>query len=145
MKRAVMVFNSGSSSIKFGVYALARASSPELLISGQMEGIDTMPRLIVSDSRGKRLADAVLDPEPGGPISHDDALGSVWKWLDSHRTGLDLVAAGHRVVHGGDRFHGPAVVDRAVLEQLEQLAPLAPMHQPNNLSEIRAIASLKPD
>jgi acetate kinase len=144
MTRALIVINSGSSSIKFGVYALTGSSPPALVVSGQVEGIGTMPRLIASDSSGKRLTDAILSPDSRAPFSHDEALTAVWKWADSHRTGLDMVAAGHRVVHGGDRFHGPAVIDRAVLEQLELLAPLAPMHQPNNLSAIRAIASLKP-
>lgn len=144
MTRQVIVINSGSSSIKFGVYALAGSSPPEIVVTGQVEGIGTTPRLIASDSRGKRLTNATLIPHSRGSFSHDEALTSVWKWLDSRHAGLDLVAAGHRVVHGGDRFQGPAVVDRAVLEQLEKLVPLAPMHQPRNLSAIRAIARLRP-
>lgn len=144
MKRAVLVINSGSSSIKFGVYALTGSSTAERVFSGQVDGIDSRPRFIASDSRGVRLADEVFLPESREQIGHDDALASVWKWLDSHRAGFDLVAAGHRVVHGGERFHGPAMVNPAVLDDLDRLVPLAPMHQPNNLAAIRAIARLHP-
>lgn len=145
MKPAVIVINSGSSSIKFGVYGLATSSAdPELMFSGQAEGIDSRTRFIVSDPGGRRLADSVLSPGSNGPFNHDGALGLVWRWLNGHRAGFDLVAAGHRVVHGGDRFQGPVLVDPAVLDELERLVSLAPLHQPNNLAAIRAIAKLKP-
>ena len=144
MKRALIVINTGSSSIKFGFYGLAESSDPELLFSGRAEGVDERTRFIVSDAAGRRLADSVLSPDSTLPFNHDDALGLVWQWLDSHRAEFDLVAAGHRVVHGGDRFHGPVMVDAAALDYLERLAPLAPLHQPHSLAGIHAIAKKEP-
>lgn len=144
MTPAVVVVNAGSSSIKFGVYSLAAPAGPQLMFSGLAEEADSRTRFVVADSGGSPLADRVTSPDSEGPFNHVDALGFVLRWLDSHRAGFDLVGAGHRVVHGGDRFHGPAIVDTDVLDQLERLAPLAPLHQPNNLAAIHAIAALRP-
>lgn len=144
MTPAVVVVNAGSSSIKFGVYSLAAPSDPELMYSGLAEGIDSRTHFVVADSGGRSLADRIPSPDSEGRFNHADALGLVLRWLNSHGAGFDLVGAGHRVVHGGDRFHGPAIVDAGVLDQLERLAPLAPLHQPNNLAAIHAIAALRP-
>ena len=51
-------------------------------------------------------------------------------WLRQHQERRKLVAIGHRVVHGGEAFSGPVLVDEAVIQGLEALVPLAPLHQP---------------
>ena len=56
----------------------------------------------------------------------------------------DVVAAGHRVVHGGDRYTAPMRINPAVLDQLDALSPLAPLHQPHNLAGIRAVLAQRP-
>ena len=61
-----------------------------------------------------------------------------------HKGGVEIVAAGHRVVHGGLDHRGPAQVTQALLVELETLAPLAPQHQPHNLAGIRACRSSAP-
>jgi acetate kinase len=55
------------------------------------------------------------------------------------------VAVGHRVVHGGEQFAAPVLVDDPILDQLEKLAPLAPLHQPHNLAPIRVIGRIAPN
>ena len=55
-----------------------------------------------------------------------------------------MTAVGHRIVHGGTLFTAPVRLDPAVLDRLEQLTPLAPLHQPHNLAPVRAIADLAP-
>ena len=60
-----------------------------------------------------------------------------------HEDGLRAV--GHRVVHGGDRFRSPTVIDSAVIEAIEALIPLAPLHNPGNLAGIRAARAAFPD
>ena len=60
-------------------------------------------------------------------------------WLREHQEGRKLVAIGHRVVHGGETYSGPVLVDEAVLQALEALVPLAPLHQPHNLEPIRIV------
>jgi acetate kinase len=57
----------------------------------------------------------------------------------------DIVAAGHRVVHGGDRHAFPILINSDVLKNLETLCPLAPLHQPHNLAGIRAVAAQWPE
>ncbi len=144
MKRALLAINSGSSSIKFGVYGLAESSAPDVMFSGRAEAIDARTRFMVADAAGRRLADSVHVSDSALPFNHDSALGLVWRWLDFTRDHFKLVAAGHRVVHGGDLFHVPVMVDATVLDHLERLAPLAPLHQPSNLAGIHAIAKLMP-
>jgi acetate kinase len=73
-------------------------------------------------------------------VSHDAMIGKVL-----YRTGgFPLVAAGHRVVHGGDRFSAPTLIDDDVLAFLRSLMPLAPLHQPHNLAGIVAVRERLP-
>ena len=64
--------------------------------------------------------------------------------LSQRAGGAGVLAAGHRVVHGGARFREPVVVDREVLAVLETFIPLAPLHQPHNLAAIRALLDAAP-
>ena len=66
-------------------------------------------------------------------------------WLRQHQEGRKLVAIGHRVVHGGEAYSGPVLVDDAVLQSLEALVPLAPLHQPHNLEPIRIVRRRLPE
>jgi acetate kinase len=65
--------------------------------------------------------------------------------LRQHQEGRKLAAIGHRVVHGGPDFSGPVLVDDAIVEALEALVPLAPLHQPHNLAPIRIVRRLVPE
>ena len=71
---------------------------------------------------------------------HAAMLAKVLQRVQSH----DVVAAGHRVVHGGDRYTAPTRINPAVLDQLDALSPLAPLHQPHNLAGIRAVMAQRP-
>lgn len=71
-------------------------------------------------------------------------LNIVLDTLAKRLPGERVVAVGHRVVHGGKRFTTPVRVTSEVLSELDSLVPLAPLHQPHNLAEIRAVASLLP-
>jgi acetate kinase len=77
--------------------------------------------------------------------THEEALGVLLGYIECHKVGVTVIAIGHRVVHGGTRFSAPVLVDSAVLSQLEQLAPLAPLHQPHNLAAIRIVAKIRPE
>jgi len=66
-------------------------------------------------------------------------------WLRSKYQGGRIVGVGHRVVHGGPRFSRPTVVTRKILDELRELTPLAPLHQPHNLAPIEAIFERMPD
>jgi acetate kinase len=79
------------------------------------------------------------------PRGHQGAAAFLLDWLDQRLDGQRVVAAGHRVVHGGREFSAPVRVNAAVLDALERLVPLAPLHQPHNLAAIRAVAARSPE
>jgi acetate kinase len=76
---------------------------------------------------------------------HEAAIAAALARIEAQKPGWSLVAAGHRVVHGGDRFSAPTRISPDVLRKLEALCPLAPLHQPHNLAAIRAVAARRPD
>lgn len=137
----VLVLNSGSSSVK---YQLLDMSDSSRLAVGLVEriGEDT-----------SRLKHAPLTTgatrEWTGPIpDHEAALKAVAEELAKDGLGLDspeLAAIGHRVVHGGQTFTAPTVIDEAVLAEIERLIPVAPLHNPANLTGIRTAQALRPD
>ena len=146
MTRTLLVINSGSSSVKFAAYHAELDSALTRLVNGKIEGIDSAPRLRVWGQDGGVLQDRAIsvsaDPELG---PQEEAFKQLFDWLGQHMTGRVLGAVGHRVVHGGERFTRPARVTPEILSQLDTYTPLAPLHQPHNLSAIRAIAALQPD
>ena len=76
---------------------------------------------------------------------HAALLGRAMARIQAEGKGWDIVAAGHRVVHGGDHYAAPVLIDAPVLDALERLCPLAPLHQPHNVAGIRAVAALRPE
>lgn len=143
MTRAVLSLNAGSSSIKFGLYRLDDAGVPIHAAGGKIEGIGTAPRLTARTDDGAAAAYAQNWPD-GGALSHEDLLGDLFTWVSRYLGAYDLVAIGHRVVHGGSRFTVPIAIDDAVLDALDALCALAPLHQPHNLAGVRAARLLAP-
>ena len=131
-----LVLNAGSSSLKFFVVRRPAGAQWQLDAKGQIEGIGTSPRLSVKDGNGVRIADESLGAEVSDGRKAVDALAA---WLQSKYRGGKVLAVGHRVVHGGSRFTGPAIVDQETLAQLRELIPLAPLHQPYNLAAIEEV------
>jgi acetate kinase len=132
----ILVINAGSSSVKFQVFAIEGGDSLDRMLKGQVEGIGSTPRLRVNGSRGEELVDRSF--QAGELPDLPTALQQVALWLNGQLRG-DPIAIGHRVVHGGPLYSGPALVDDKVLADLEQYISLAPLHQSNNLIPIRAL------
>jgi acetate kinase len=129
----ILTLNAGSSSIKFALFD--RGSELEERLRGEVEGLGTMPHLR-AEKDGAAVVDEKLDA--GKVTDQASALAAVLDLL-KHEIGKTAIAAvGHRVVHGGIAFNEPIVIDEPRLSELQQLAPLAPLHQPHNLSGIRA-------
>jgi acetate kinase len=141
MPDAILSLNAGSSSIKFALFRMGAGRSLALLCRGEMEGIGTAPRFVARDARGGVLAERC---PPGNGTDHQALLSDLLQWVESHLGGDRLVAAGHRVVHGGGRHVAPERLTPAVLQSLEALTPLAPLHQPGSLAPAHAIAALRP-
>ncbi|HEX6851967.1 MAG TPA: acetate/propionate family kinase [Candidatus Polarisedimenticolaceae bacterium] len=131
-----LVLNAGSSSLKFCVYRRGEREGWKLEARGQIEGIGTSPRLTAKDGVGAVVATQALDDAVRDGRSALDALAA---WLRSRYGGARVLGVGHRVVHGGARHAGPVVVTEKVVEELRELIPLAPLHQPYNLAAIEAV------
>ena len=130
MTEAVLTLNAGSSSLKV---ALFPASGDQPMVTGLVDSIGPNAALKLKNERGEAIA-----PAPGDMSTHAGAMQTVVATLRRAYPDLDLVAIGHRVVHGGDRHTAPALIDAAELLALEALSPFAPLHQPHNLAGIRA-------
>lgn len=139
----VLVLNSGSSSVK---YQLLDMRERTRLAAGLVE------RIGERDSRVEHTrlpgADEEVREHTGRVADHEEALRAVAAELDRDGTGLgspELAAVGHRIVHGGRLFDGPALVDADVEREIERLVPVAPLHNPAGLAGIRTARALRPD
>jgi acetate kinase len=138
----VLVLNAGSSSLKFCVYEPRDDGELDMLIGGQIEGIGTSPSLKAKDKAGASLVDQKLDSNIKDGYAAIDFLA---KWLRSQFPHANLLGVGHRVVHGGKKYFRPTVIDEAALNDLKELIPLAPLHQPYNLAAIEALLKARPE
>jgi acetate kinase len=135
----VLALNCGSSTVKFRLLAVeppAPAAAARTLAGGLVERLGADARLAFErDGRAEVARARVAD--------HAEAVGRVLGWLAEGDDDVDAV--GHRVVHGGARFTAPTPIDDAVLEAVETLESLAPLHNRPSLAGIRACrAALKP-
>lgn len=137
MSEALLTLNAGSSSLKFAVFTPRENSELVPLLQGQLAGIGGDAVFSTDNS----LADTHLRAIP----DHASAIQYTLNWLNQQLGDKTIIAAGHRVVHGGPHFNQPQRVDAALMQQLETLIPLAPHHQPHNLAAIRALAEQQPD
>ncbi|VAW78090.1 Acetate kinase [hydrothermal vent metagenome] len=137
--QSLLTINSGSSSLKFAVFAMNETDTPQALYRGALTAIGGASRLLIRDT-GSDLPytqDVVIK-------DHQHALQILLEWLSEKAGSLELIGAGHRVVHGGRRFHTPVRVTDEVLDYLHTLAPLAPNHQPPCLLGIATLQHLMP-
>jgi acetate kinase len=139
VSRSVLVVNCGSSSIK---YQLIDADTEQSLAKGLVERIGEQTSLVRHHGSGGPVerVGALADHE-AGLRAVLDAFAEVGPDLDE----AGLAAVGHRVVHGGDRFADPALVDDEVAAAIRDLIPLAPLHNPANLEGIEVARRVFPD
>jgi len=141
MSDALLILNAGSSSLKFSVFL--DDDEPVLLLRGQLEELSTHPRFTARNAAG----DVVGRREwvGGTKLGHETAIEFLFEWGRSGVLGQHRIAAvGHRVVHGGVEFTNPVLIDPQILLKLEELVPLAPLHQPHNVAAIKAVARHAP-
>ena len=130
----VLVLNSGSSSVKF---ALLDPGSGARILGGQAEEVGT-PEAVLH-----------IQPGTGDPVTEkltDRGYQAVITRILGHlpSSGPDLIGAGHRVVHGGDRFTASVLVDDEVIAAIGAFSYLAPLHNPNALAGIAAVRAARP-
>jgi acetate kinase len=132
----VLTLNAGSSSLKFAAFRLANGGEPDLLASGQIEGIGATAKGSVKTASGE--TDELSFDRPRAPVDHAAAMGALLDWLRQAGYDSSVAAVGHRIVHGGPDFAEPVLIDDATLAKLRALIPLAPLHQPHNIAGIEA-------
>ena len=129
----ILVINNGSSSLKF---AVLDPKSETLLSSGLAERIGTEQGLLKLTDLEK-----VKHEEKLPLADHRSALLRVIEIL-SKKGRFDCKAIGHRVVHGGEYFREPQLVTDTVIDKIDELAGLAPLHNPAHVLGIRVAAEL---
>jgi acetate kinase len=130
--RRILTINTGSSSLKSGVYSLGASETLELAARAERIG-HAESRLQITDAQGAPLFD-----QPTPLPDHDATLHALFAWLREHGSGMALDAVGHRVVHGGDRYREPQRITDDLIATLQQLVPLDPDHLPQALAAIQA-------
>lgn len=142
MENYVLVLNAGSSSLKFSAYQRLEPDKWRIGFRGQISGIGSSPQFVAKNAEGDLVAECSL----GSGV--DDARAAIQLlafWLRENYGGTRLIGVGHRVVHGGGYYAKPVLVTERVLADLNDLVPLAPLHQPHNLAAIEAVRERLPD
>jgi len=139
MSGAVLVINSGSSSMK---YQLVDVENSAALASGILERIgDELGRAVHETTAGKITRETQI-PDHAAALA---LMQELFAESGAPLLGSDLLAIGHRVVHGGAIFADPVLIDTAVLQQIRQLSVLAPLHNPANAIGIERATAAFPD
>ncbi|WP_020682219.1 acetate/propionate family kinase [Marinobacterium rhizophilum] len=142
--KCILAVNGGSSSLKCGLYEPGKGVS-KLRYRFKLSDALGTPSLAITDGQGHQLAQ--LNPDFSQVPSsqrHLSELKLVLDWIATHLPEIEIQAAGHRVVHGGEQFSAPTLVDDTLIESLHQLSSLAPLHQPYNIALIRACQKYLP-
>ncbi len=137
----ILVINCGSSSLK---YQLLNMDGQILLAKGLVERIGIEGSQLTHETTGKDKEEIIVPME-----DHKDALAHVLEALTNESYGAiksldEIDAAGHRVVHAGEKFSGSVLINDSVLDALEECIELAPLHNPPNIIGIKAIQELLP-
>ena len=129
----ILTINSGSSSLKFSLYALGETEA--LILKGELAGIGVEHGYFeAEDQAGHQLTARKI-----GLPDHDAAWKILFDWLPGHEIGQDLHAVGHRLVHGGPAHIRPQLVSPALIADLKLLMPLAPDHLPHEIRGLEAV------
>jgi acetate kinase len=136
MKGSILSLNAGSSSIKFALFDTG--DNLKATVRGEIEDLGSDPHLVARDEAGKVMIDKRL------PAGFDLALHTLLDFADAHLGRGGLAAVGHRIVHGGADHIVPEVITPVLLTALSALTPLDPLHMPDNLAPIRAVAAARP-
>ena len=139
---AILAVNAGSSSLKFSLHPLQGGQVQPSVLTGCIEGLEPAgaPEMVWSFA-GQRQRQAITGQ---GDSPFQRALASLRSLLADLEGAPPIRAVAHRVVHGGQAFRESVLVTDAVLERLERLNSLAPLHQPHNLAGVRSFRQAFP-
>jgi acetate kinase len=141
MADAILTLNAGSSSVKFALFEVMPALTR--IAVGSVEGIGRAPYFSVHDMQGRLVAEHSWGHDEA--LGHDAFFAPMLDWVEAHLGADRLVAAGHRIVHGGGIFNNPVRLDAGILATLAGFNDLAPLHEPHNLAAVQAVIALRPE
>jgi acetate kinase len=140
---AILVLDAGISTIDFTLFGVGSDTALVRMVDGRLDRLYADARFHAEDATGRTIAD--LDCADEDPPGHRIAVEFLFNWLEQRESGVPVLAVGHRVMHGGPRFSGPARIDAPVLRYLQTLVPLAPAGQRACLLTIQVIAERWPE
>jgi acetate kinase len=136
----LVTFNAGSSTVKIGLFEEAAAGTKRLAKAViDFSGAPLHFRV----SEGPQVFEVDLKASASEDLT--EVIAETFGWLARHFDISATNAVGHRVVHGGDRFNGPVLIDESVVAEIDGLTRLAPLHQPQALRLIRAVRARRPE
>jgi len=147
MPGAILVINTGSSSIKFAIIDLVGKSvSLRTIYRGEIAGIGHRAHFTVHNCAGEiiMIAEQFL-ADIKKTHNHENALTVLFDWINHRLDESPLTAVGHRVVHGGEKFSAPVSITNEILANLKELIPLAPLHQPYQIAAIEILLQQHPE
>ncbi|GGI78018.1 acetate/propionate family kinase [Legionella impletisoli] len=136
MTENILTCNAGSNSLKCALY---EAGKHTLAWRFEVDRIHDEATLSIKDKHGEKLKD-----KQSIDSGYKNALFEILTWCEE-QSSFELVAAGHRIVHGGLEFKGPVEINESIMKKLKALIPLAPLHQPHNLILIDCLSEKYPN
>ncbi|HNV11017.1 MAG TPA: acetate kinase [Propionibacteriaceae bacterium] len=138
MKTPILLLNCGSSSIK---YQMIDATTEQVCAVGLVQKIgDAGTGTIEHETQGEKFSGEQHFAD------HEEAIAAVVAMFSEHGPDLSqAIAVGHRIVHGGETFHRPTLIDDVVIDKIKDVSGLAPLHNPPAISGIRAARHILPD
>lgn len=138
----ILVINAGSSSLKF---QLLNMDEKKILVKGICDRIGIANSCMVYSVPGKESI--VINKDMS---KHKDAIATVLEALLDKDIGViksvsEIAGVGHRVLHGGEKFHDPVLIDDKVMDAVRECIPLGPLHNPANIMGIEGCAAEMPD
>jgi acetate kinase len=132
---SIIVVNAGSSSLKFSIYS-AEGEKLSCEYKGSITSILENPEIKIKTRGGEEEFSKVLKKSED---NYKTAINTLLKWIKDKK--FNLIAAGHRIVHGGEFYKNSVVIDDKVIKNLKTLIPFSPLHQPFNLKGVSIFQS----
>ena len=144
MMKHILVINAGSSSVKLPVFEVQEKNLVRVINARAVRLFHQDAQITIHDENKKVLVEKNLAEITIDPPNHKVVIEFFLGWL-SQQQNINLVAVGHRVVHGGPKYANPVVITDDVNKDLNSYRPLAPLHQQHNLAPVPVVKELFPD